>query len=280
MADEKKSELTETGNDKSTISRKKVGLALGSGAARGLAHIGVIKALKENGIQIDYIAGTSVGALVGAYYSLNGDVDNLEKKMKTFTKKDLIKLIDLVRPKKGIIKGDKVKKFLEELYGKNDFSDTKIPLNIIAADLHTGDEVIISSGNLIEAVRASISIPGIFTPVEMNGKTLVDGGIVNNTPIDTVKKMGADVIIAVDLPVSTLGEKTELDMFGVILQSFEIMRSRLNNFKTNDTTIILYPKFNEKISGYQFYNKEYIVEGERIANEAMPSIKKMVLGEK
>lgn len=255
--------------------RKKVGLALGSGAARGLAHIGVIKVLKENNIKIDYIAGTSAGAIVGAYYALYENVDELDKKMKSFTRKDLWKLADFTAPKKGIIKGEKAKAFFEGFYNKKCFNETKIHLRIIAADLYSGEECVISSGMIVDAVRASISVPGIFTPVELNGKTLVDGGIVNSTPIDTVKEMGAEIVIAVDLPVSILGEKAELDLFGILLQSFEIMRSRLNHIKADENTIILRPNLNEKIAGYQFYNKEYIIEGERITKEAMPKIKKL-----
>lgn len=254
----------------------KIGLALGSGAARGLAHIGVIKVLKENNIEIDYVAGTSVGAMVGAYYALNGDIQNFEEKVRKLTKKDVFSLVDLTTPTQSILKGNKVKKFLEDCYRENAFKDIKIPLTVVATDLYTGREFLINDGKLTDAVMASISIPGVFPPFEFNGRKLVDGGIVNSTPIDIVKNMGADVVIAVDLPISIPEKKSNLNMIEIILQSFEIMRSKLNNSKEDDKTIILTPKFKDTLSGHQFYNQEYIEEGERIAKEALPRIKKMI----
>lgn len=262
------------------VEQRKIGLALGSGAARGLAHIGVIKVLKENNIPIDYIAGTSAGAMVASYYAINENVDEFEKKVKILTKKDLWGLVDFTIPKKSIIKGDKIKKFLEELYGKKDFSETKIPLKIVATDIYSGDEVILSKGNIVEAVRASISIPGIFAPVEIDGKILVDGGLVNSTPVDVVKKMGAEIIIAVDLPMAITKKDHTLDLIGMIIQSFEIMRSKVNNIAEDENTIIIAPYFSDKIPDHQFYNKEYIEIGEKVAKEAIPKIKKMMSLEK
>lgn len=254
----------------------KVGLALGSGAARGLAHIGVIKVLKDNNIKVDYIAGTSVGAMVGTYYALNEDIKPFEEKVRKLTKKDVFSLVDLTTPTQSILKGNKVKKFLEECYGKNEFKDVKIPLTVVTTDLHLGNEFLITDGKLTDAVMASISIPGVFPPFDFKGKTLVDGGIVNSTPIDIVRKMGADIIIAVDLPISIPEKKSNLNMIEIILQSFEIMRSKINNAKEDDKTLVLYPKFKDTLSGHQFYNQEYIEEGERIAKEALPRIKKMI----
>ena len=255
--------------------RLKVGLALGSGAARGLAHIGVINILKKNNIKIDYIAGTSVGAMVGAYYALNCELIKFEEKVVGLTKSGVFRLIDLTTPNQSIIKGVKVKRFLEECYGNKTFNNLKIPLTVITTDLYSGEEFIITDGNLVDAVMASISVPGVFPPQKLKRRYLVDGGIVNSTPIEIVRKMGADVIIAVDLPVS-IPKKGKLNMIEIILQSFEIMRAKLNNAKEDKRTVIMRPKFKDTITDYQFYNLEYIKEGERIAKEALPKIKKML----
>ena len=142
--------------------RLKIGLALGSGGARGLAHIGVLKTLEENNIPIDYIAGVSSGSIAGAYYSLNGEIDSLEKKVLQLTKKDLLKLIDITSPKRALISGNKIKSFIGELISNKSFSDTKIPLRIIATDLCSGEGIQITEGRLVDAIRASISLPGIF----------------------------------------------------------------------------------------------------------------------
>lgn len=255
--------------------RLKVGVALGSGAARGLAHIGVLSVLKENNIPIDFIAGTSVGAIVGAYYALNEEINPFEKKISKMGKNDFFKLVDL-SSKAGLIKGDKIKKFLEEIYNNASFKDTKIPLRMIATDISSGKEVVIDSGKLCEGARASISIPGIFVPVEIDGKILVDGGIVNSTPIDVVRDMGADIVIGIDLPVAKLEKGNKLSMVSVIMQSFEIMRERLNKIEEDERTIIITPNISEGITGHQFYNADYIEEGKKAAREAIPRIKKMI----
>ena len=147
----------------------KIGLVLGSGGARGLDHIGVLKVLNENNIPIDFIAGTSAGSIIGAYYAINKEVSSLEPKIRKLTKKDLVKLIDFSLPKKALISGNKVKHFLGELINNKSFSDTKIPLIILTTDMCSGKEVKIKEGKLIDAIMASISIPGIFPPVKING---------------------------------------------------------------------------------------------------------------
>ena len=144
------------------MSRPKIGIALGSGGARGLAHIGILKVLEENNIPIDFIAGVSIGSIIGAYYALNKEIGSLNEKVTQLTKKDFIKLIDITSPKKALISGNKIKRFLKELVDNNSFSDLQIPLIIIATDMSTGKEVLIQKGKLGDAIRASISIPGIF----------------------------------------------------------------------------------------------------------------------
>lgn len=175
----------------------KIGLALSGGAAKGLAHIGVIKAIEEAGIQVDFISGSSMGALVGAAYASGVPIDTLEKVAIGTDLKTVAKLFRPGLSPSGFVDGKKVKEFLYTLYGDKKIEDLPIPFTATAADISTGKLYIISKGSLIEAVRASISIPIVFTPVKHRDNLLVDGGLVDPLPIDIVKEMGADYIIAV-----------------------------------------------------------------------------------
>ena len=178
--------------------KPKIGLALGSGAARGLAHIGVLKALKEKNIFVDMIAGSSMGALVGACYAKNGEITDIEEIVLKMDWKQLARLADpnLTLLFKGVIHGKKVKELLKTIIGDVKFKDLKIPLAVVATDVNTGEEIVIKEGSVIEAVRASISIPAIFMPVKLNSRFLIDGGIVNPVPVNVVKDMGATFVIA------------------------------------------------------------------------------------
>jgi len=175
-----------------------IGLALGSGSARGLAHIGVIQALEEADIKVDVIAGTSIGALIGAVYA-SDSLDSLES---TFQELDWMKIasfFDVVFPRSGLIDGAKVSGLVRTHIHVDRIEALPRRFASLATDIFTGEEVIISSGDVIEAVRASISVPGIFTPVRSNGRILVDGGLVNPVPVSVARSMGADIVIAVDL---------------------------------------------------------------------------------
>lgn len=180
-------------------SRKSVGLVLGSGASRGWAHIGVIRALEEANIAIDYIAGSSVGAYVGAIYA-SGSLGSLEKFLLEMDGKKIFSYFDVVFPKSGLLNGSKR---VQELFSMHtdakDFSDLLIPVMMVATDLERGKKVIIKSGSILKALRATMSYPGLFEPVYMGGRWLVDGGIVDPVPVGIARAMGAGVVIAVDL---------------------------------------------------------------------------------
>lgn len=178
--------------------RPKIGLALSSGSARGLAHFGVIRALEEAGIKVDFIAGTSVGALIGAVYA-SGRIDSMESTFQEFDRKRTVSFFDVVFPKSGLIDGAKVSELVRAHINSELIESLPIPFCAVATDLLTGEEVVIRQGDIIEAVRASISVPGIFTPVRSNGRLLVDGGLVNPVPVSAVRNMGAECVIAVDL---------------------------------------------------------------------------------
>ncbi len=175
-----------------------IGLALGSGSARGLAHIGVIRALGEAGIKIDCIAGTSIGALIGSVYA-SDKLEALEKVYLGFDWKKIAYFFDVVFPKSGLIDGKKVTDFVREYVQAETIEHLSLPFKAVATDITTGKEIWIDEGDVIEAVRASLSVPGIFTPVRKNGKILVDGGLVNPVPVSIARSMGADFVIAVDV---------------------------------------------------------------------------------
>jgi len=184
----------------------KIGLALGSGSARGWAHIGVIQALEESGINVDYVAGTSIGALVGAAYAA-GNIDVLRDIALQLNWKQILYFFDIVFPKSGLIDGKKIADFIRNNIQERNIEELSLPFRAVSTDLATGCEVVIHEGDIVDAIRVSISIPGIFTPVTRNGLYLVDGGLVNPVPVSTVREMGADFVIAVDLNHDIIGKK-------------------------------------------------------------------------
>lgn len=177
---------------------KKIGLVLGSGSARGWAHIGAIEAIEEAGIPIHCVAGTSIGAFIGAVYA-TGDLASLKEFALQMDWKKVLSYFDVVFPKSGFMDGKKVHELFSIHTDAKTFDDFKIPVKMIATELKTGKKVVIDSGNIIEGIRASVSVPGIFTPVKREGKWLVDGGLVDPIPVSAVRNMGADFVIAVDL---------------------------------------------------------------------------------
>jgi NTE family protein len=177
----------------------KVGLALGSGAARGLTHIGALKAIEEKGIKISYISGTSIGALIGGAYALGFSVEELEKIALQTDWKLMAKLFSPTLPIRSLVNTSYITEFLYTLYGNKSFEDLTIPFSAVATDIQTGKMVVIDNGDLLTAIRASISMPIVFSPVTYSNYKLVDGGLVNPTPVDIVKKMKMDKVIAVNL---------------------------------------------------------------------------------
>ena len=177
----------------------KIGIALGSGGARGLAHIGVLEELAAMDIHPDFVAGTSIGSLVGAGYC-TGNLEEmkalaLEMDVRTF----LFRFMDFGFPHSGIIEGKRINDMLEELMPEATFEELNIPLRCIATELKSGEEIVFSTGKLQPAIRASISIPGVFAPAQHEGRILVDGGLVNPIPVDQARDMGAEIILAVDV---------------------------------------------------------------------------------
>lgn len=177
--------------------RPQIALALGSGAARGLAHIGVLKVLEDEGILVDLIAGTSIGAALGALYAAGVSVHRMEEVMRDLDWRTLARLIDPTLPTSGLMDGKRVSTFLEQLLPVSTFEELRIPLAITATDVETGEALIIRKGNLLEGLRAAIAFPGIFTPVPFGERFLVDGGLTNPVPLEVAYQMGATKVIAV-----------------------------------------------------------------------------------
>ena len=178
---------------------RKIGLVLGAGAARGFAHIGVLKVLDEMGIKVDFIAGTSIGAVMGAAYASGIEPGAMEEICLNLNKRKTTLLFAPTIPYSGLVDGKRITEFIESVIGNPDIEDLKIPFAAVATDIFSGREVVIRKGSVVDAVRASISIPGIFTPFEYNGSFFVDGGLVNPVPVSCVCDMGADFVIAVNV---------------------------------------------------------------------------------
>ena len=173
---------------------------LSGGGARGLAHIGVLKVLEREGIPVDYLAGTSMGGVIAAGYAAGFDTAHLEQEAQRMSLwRNLLPLVDRSLPGLGLVKGERVRDYLTSQFGETTFDQLRIPLALVAVDLLTGEEVVLQSGVVADAVRATISLPGVFAPFPLDGRLLVDGGVLNNLPADVVREMGAGVVIAVNV---------------------------------------------------------------------------------
>jgi len=292
----------------------KFGLALGGGSARGLAHVGVILVLEAYKIPIDLIAGTSIGSVIGSLYASGASIKQLEEAALSIKKSKTLLMLDPTFPHSGLISGDRIEKMLNKLALENKtFRDLIIPFAAVATELENGAEVIIDQGKLIDAVRASISIPGIFTPVKFKDYYLVDGGVVNPVPADVAQTMGADIIIAVNLSrinpyVPTL--KLNMDdislevskrsdeedesrlkrkinqlkstferpsIFEIINQSIDIMEAKITEHSLEEADIVIIPFGIKDIKTLDFDEAELIIKGGIMATLInIPNIKEAI----
>jgi NTE family protein len=183
--------------------KPRIGLALGSGSARGWAHIGAIRALEERGVKFDMICGTSIGALVGAVCA-SGQLDELEKWVSGLVRREVVRLMDLTF-RGGLIRGQRLFTLFRTLLRDMDIAELPVPFGAVATELDSGREIWLRHGKLFDVVRASISAPGVFTPVAVDGRLLVDGGLVNPVPVSMCRALGADIVVAIDLSWGKLG---------------------------------------------------------------------------
>lgn len=265
--------------------RKTIGLALGSGGWRGLAHLGVIKEFRKEGIPIDYIAGCSAGSLIGGLYSYFGDTDEIEEIVNNLTYRSLFEiLLDPVR-QAGIIGGAKYLRFLEKYIGNVEIEDLGIKFTAVCTDLIDGRTVELNSGRLSTAIRASSSIPVIFQPVEVNGRTLVDGANVMPVPVQTARKMGADIVVAVNLYENIFPFKMDyirrqkLTPVTVSRIAYQMLLYTLAKNNCKDADFVINPQIwegNFDIFKKFVNNQSTIEDGEEAARKAIPEIKKLL----
>ena len=213
----------------------KVGLALGGGGAKGVAHIGVLHALEEARVKPDYIAGTSVGAMVAAMYAFNININTIANIARDLT---LAQITTFKLNKTGFFTADPLKEILIEYLGEVNIEDASIPLSIVATDLTSGEEVIFTEGPLADAVCASASIPGVYIPMRLNGRILVDGGIVQNVPIRPLKSMGAGVIIASQLGGVRAYEEPK-NVLDVMRNAFDIVLSQRTKQEVKQADLLI-----------------------------------------
>jgi NTE family protein len=259
--------------------RLKIGLALGSGGAKGLSHIGIIKTLEKHGIPIDAIAGTSIGAVIGAYYAAHKDSKKLEEVAVTFYKKKGFALFDPTM-QGGLIRGQKIEVLLSEMLKDVSFDSLKIPFTAVATDVNTAEPVIIKSGDLVKALRASISVPGFFQPVWQEKKLLADGGLSNPVPVEIVRSMGADIVIGVNLDTVYIDKPfTKLPSLATIpLHSVNILRHHLALHSAKTADIVITPKtLQVGLIGWKYFfdrrkAEELIAFGEEAAEMHIPAI--------
>lgn len=261
---------------------KKVGLALGGGAARGLAHIGVLEVLEKEGIPVDMIAGTSAGAVAGALYAQGKSAGQIKELALDTGWRRLVSLIDLALPRSGFIEGARIKNQLKAIIGDISFSDLKISLSCLATDIGSGEEVVINDGSVLEAVRASISVPVIFTAVKRGGRYLVDGGLVNPVPVSTVRQMGADLVIAVNV-IPPMGVRLqpakkakEPNIFQAMLHSLYIATYSLVRSNLAGADIVIEPELPN--IGYGDFRRvgEAVRQGEIAAKELVEQVKRQL----
>ena len=211
--------------------RPRVGLALGSGSARGWAHVGVIRTLEQAGIRPDVVCGTSIGALVGAAYAA-GELERFEQWLHGLGIADVLSFMD-VGLNGGMIKGERLMNFFRRNFSDRPIEDLPMPFGVVATALHSGAEVWLREGSTIEAVRASIALPALFTPVVHEGRLLIDGGLVNPVPVSLARAMGADIVIAVDLssdiPGRHLHKEAEAETEAPVTEVSEWRRKLLDN---------------------------------------------------
>jgi NTE family protein len=246
----------------------KIAVVLGAGAAKGFAHIGVLKVLESNKIPMHMIVGTSAGSFVGSLYAYGFNAFELQKLSFELQKDDIV---DLTLPDNGFIKGEKLEAYINYILRNTPIEKLRIPFYAIATDIQSGKEVVFGSGNTGTAVRASCSIPGIFVPPVISGRMYVDGGVVSPVAVDAARRMGADIVIAVDIS-SDVGSSLPNGTIETILQSINIMNAKLSAIQLAKADVVIRPKVGYIGSADFSKRHEAVLEGEKAALEALPKI--------
>ena len=249
----------------------KLGLALGGGAARGFAHIGVIQVLEENGIKPDLVVGTSAGSLVAAFYASGKTGAQLQWLADTM---DESQLTDWTIPfmSRGMLRGEALGRYVNSQLNGAKIEDLKMRLGIVATDLQTGDGILFRRGDIATAVRASSAVPSVFEPVRIGNKDYVDGGLVSPVPVRSARQMGADIVIAVDISSRPEDAKTS-DMLKVLLQTFSIMGKSISQLEMAQAEVVVRPALPD-VGSAEFTARQKSIEAGRAAMRlALPALK-------
>ena len=249
----------------------KVGLALGGGAARGFAHIGVLQVLEEEGIKPQFVVGTSAGSLVAAFYASGKTGSQLTWLADSM---DESQLTDWTLPftNRGVLRGEALGRYVTSQLNGLKIEDMKIPLGIVATDLQTGDGILFRRGDVATAVRASSAVPSVFEPVRIGNKDYVDGGLVSPVPVRYVKQMGAEYIIAVDISSRPEDAKTT-DIFKVLMQTFSIMGKSISQLELVQADVVVRPILPDVGSAEFSARKKSIEAGRAAMKLALPQVK-------
>ena len=243
---------------------EKLGIALGGGAALGAAHVGVLKALFEQGVKPEFISGTSIGAFVAAHVAFGTSIDDLEK---IATDLDWLDITGLKLSKLGILSNERLGQSVLDQFGKVDIKDADIPLSMISTDISTGEKVVLNEGPLYKAVMASTCLPGVFTPVEWDNMLLVDGVLCENVPVSPLREMGAKDIIAVDLTTNREYKRPD-DIVDVLVNTFDIgLNNMIKQQISDDNIFMIQPKLSA-------YNKADTSQTEKLIEEGYEAAKK------
>ncbi len=251
---------------------KGVTLVLGAGGLRGLTHIGVLKILEQENIPVKEIVGCSIGSLIGSLYAAGMRPAEMEKLAKCLHRRHWI---DFIVPKNGLVAGQRVLEMMRLLTKRKNFADLDVPLAVVATDLYRGQEVVLDEGPVAEAVRASISVPGIFVPYTANGTCYVDGAVVNPTPVDIAQRRGAEIIVAVDLSgVGTVNNVNNI--FDIIIVAVDIMERELKKHRLIHGDVLIQPQVGHILPSDFGKADELISLGEAAARDSLPQIRELL----
>ena len=252
----------------------KLGLALGGGAARGFAHIGVLQVLEEEGIKPTLVVGTSAGSVVAAFYASGKTAAQLQWLADTM---DESQFTDWANPftGRGMLRGEALGKYVNSQLNGMKIEDMKMPLGIVATDLRTGDGILFRRGDVATAVRASSAVPSVFEPVRIGGKDYVDGGLVSPVPVRYAREMGADVVLAIDISSRPEDAKTS-DVLKVLLQTFSIMGKSISQLELAQADVVVRPALPDVGSAEFSARKKSIEAGRAAMKQALPQLKALL----
>ncbi len=250
-----------------------IALVLGSGGARGYAHIGAIEILEKNNIHPDFIVGTSAGSIVGSLYASGKNSSELREIALNLKANDVR---DVTLDKKGFFEGKKVEDFINKEVNNTPLQSLKIPIYVIATELKEGKKVVFNYGNTGQAVRASVAIPSMFIPTKIGDDEYVDGGLVSPVPVDVAKKLGADIVIAVDILAQPVHTETS-NIWGLFNQNINIMQKHLAQEELKGADIVIQPDLREKVHIFDVSGREItMLAGQNATQKILPELRKII----